>query len=82
MLQVIKTLLSRKKEKEKQISNTRNKENKIITIKVTVKRKKDKKDNLAMIGNTGNNDNLWIEKNINIKSEQVCICFYSVLHIY
>jgi len=82
VLQVIKTLLSRKKEKEKQISNTRNKENKIITIKVTVKRKKDKKDNLAMIDNTGNNDNLWIEKNINIKSEQVCICFYSVLHIY
>jgi len=54
----------------------------MITMKMAVRRKKDKKDNLTMINNARNDDDLWVEKNINMKGEQVCICSYSVLHIY
>jgi len=45
-------------------------------------RKKDKEDNLAMMDNAENDDDLWVEKNVDMEGEWVCICSYSVLYIY
>ena len=42
-------------------------------------RKKDKEDNLIIMDNDENDDDLWVEKNVDMGSERVCTCSYDTI---
>ena len=43
------------------------------------KHKHRKKDNLTIVDNDENDDDLWVEKNVDIEGERVCTCSYDTI---
>ena len=40
-------------------------------------REKDEENHLAIVDNDKNDDDMWVEKNIDMEGKQVCICSYN-----